>query len=615
MIHTELTDIVFRSKQGSISLASLDLHVERYGVNSIFMLPSYSNVNVVDWKEYDGADVDFSSASVDALPLELKIFGEIADVDSLVNQLRGLKNLDVEVQVKIKEGNFYNSINFSTKYINSVKSKAVVFNDWQLEHFLLTDEDSDYITNEVDDLLLAGIMMKKLRQIAFVSITFSRYSNAEYFGLLADNIHSCEGVPQNQFKTRNYPNTNVPIEFRRYHIADKQATQVSTFALYDSLVYCYPLKGVVAGMTNYAESKDPFEVATENMVGKVLETKMADKRRAKNITVPLLIRSHSVSAIFQYLGKLKTYIHDTLKGGDMLYISGEQVGDMAVYPTGCTISKSYIQDMPWVEMSLQLSAYKEGFDFTAETDNVPADNPEPPLPPAPAPTFDPYKGIDKTAWRVPTFGSSINMYVMNYPLFVTPDGTAKVFQYPTDNQRYVAGANYGWSEYAKWINRFPVGTLFFAQSNTKTLASGKTSTLYNTLVCLPWSVDNLYSDSHTNAVNAFAVSATTQGWSKTKLTLVGVVQGCEVLSKNVSNWNTELQPAPSYGGIVGQGKVMVQSSVKAIFDKGKFNVATGLTLATCSDFDLLVNNVISEYNEDAKGSGYYTEIGYQNTTK
>jgi len=608
MIHTELTDIVFKSKQGGISLASLNLHVERHGVNSIFMLPSYSNVNVVDWKEYDGADVDFSSASVDALPLELKIFGEISDVDSLVNQLRGLKNLDVEVQVKIKEDNLNNSINFSTKYINSVKSKAVVFNDWQLEHFLLTDEDSDYITNEVDDMLLAGIMMKKLRQIAFVSITFSRYNNDEYFGLLADNTKSCEGIPYDQFKFRNFPSTNVPIEFRRYHVVDKQATQVSSFALYDNLVYCYPLKGVVAGMTNYAESKEPFEVQPENMVGKVLETKMADKRTAKNITIPLLIRSHSVSAIFFYLGKLKKYIHDTLKGGDMLYICGEQVGDMAVYPTGCTISKSYIQDMPWVEMTLQMSAYKEGFDYTADTDNVPEGNPEPPLPPAPPATFDPYKGIDKTAWR--SISVTGKQYRAVFPLLVSP-AEGKYFQYPMNCKDYFIYSNTGWSDYAKWINRYPVGTLFFFQENS----SEAGTTIYNTLVCLPWAVDNLSSDEHASALAAFAISATLQRWSKTRLTLVGVVQGCEVLSNNIHNWNTELQPAPSYGGIVGTGKVMVHSSVKAMFDNGKFDLATGLTLSACSDFDLLVNNVISEYNEDPKGSGYYTEIGYQNTTK
>lgn len=605
-MNTELTDITFKSKQGVISLASLNLHVEQQGLNSIFMLPHYTNVNIVDWVEYDGADVDFSTATVDALPLELKIFGDIADIDMLVGKLRGLSNLDIEVAVKIKEWNFNNSINFTTKYVKSVKNKAVMVNDWELEHFLLTDEDSDYITTEMDDLLSAGVMMKKLKQIAFVTITLTRYNDDRYFGLLADNTRACELIPNVRFGNGKYPTTNVPIELRRYHVADRQATLVSNFRLRDELVYCYPIKGVVAGTTNYAESKAPFEVATEDMVGKVYENKMSKYRKSKTISVPLLIRSHSVSAIFAFLGKLKTYIHETLKSGDMLYLSGDQIGDMAVYPTGCNVNKAYIQDMPWVELTLQMCAYKEGFDYSAETDNVPEDNPDPPLPPAPAPTFDPYKDIDRSAWSVMSFSRSQDMYNMNYPLLVSPTAEDGL-QYPFNSVGYVAPMIQGWSPYAESIRRYPVGTMFFAQDNTYTY-KGKTRKICNTLICLPWCIDNLSS-----SLFAFFLIAMGQGWSKDNHTLVGVVQGCDVMSDTIENWSSKLQEEPNYGGIVGSGTVRVTKEALRQLNNMGVTIASGLTLTTSDDFDTLVENTILNYEESPLE--YYTESGYANSKK
>ena len=602
MIATELTDVQFKGKGGAISLASLGLHVENQGVNTMFSLPSYSNVNSVDWQEYDGEDVDFSSASLDPVNLQIKVFGTRSTLDKLVDDLRkATTDSDITVAVKIKEGNFNNSINFSTKFVGATLGKMVVVNDWELQHFYLTDEDSRNILTEAEAMLLAGIDVKVLRQIAFATLTFSRYNNVEYFGLLGDNTRACEGIPQDQFTFRNYPVTNMPIELQRYHLNGRTAEYVSKFDLKDSRVFCYPVRGIVQGLAGYAESKTPFEISTENMVGKVMQTKNADKRRAKNITVPLLIRSHSVSAIFYFLGNLKNYIHDTLKGGDLLYLHSETEGDFAIYPSGCNIKKAYIKNQPWVEMDLQFTAYKYGFDFSASTDNVPEDNPEPPLPPAPTPTFDPYKGIDRSKWRVPTFSTTIDTYNMNYPTLVSPVATTG-FQMPYDNKSYVASARVGWSEYTKYIKRYPVGTLFFAQRNTKT-TNGTTRTVYNTCICLPWCVSKLPA-----YLLGFTMSAISQGWSKTSITLVGVVQGCDVLSKNIDNWNSELTDK---GGIVGTGTVRVHSDVYAI--KDNFTIADGLTLTTSTDFDTLVNNTITEYNEDPLT--YYTETGFNNAKK
>lgn len=593
MIHTELTDITFRSKQGEISLASFDLHVENQGVNSIFMLPSYRNINIVNWQEYDGEDIDSSTASVNALQMPIKVFGTAEAVESLVAKLSEYAtNDEIIVACKITEGTFKNSINFSTRYVNTTIGKAVIVNDWRLEHFLLTDQDSNYIANEAELLIEAGIMMKKLKHIAFATITFSRCDNNEYFGLLADNTRACIGIPQTQFTYGKFPNTNMPIIFKRYHLSNREATEVDTFELDDLLVYCYPLKGIMQGLTQIASAKDPFVVQTENMVGEVTHTHMANKRKAKTISVPLLIRSHSVSAIFAYLGKYKTFVHETLKSNDMLYLCAEKAGDYAVYPTGCSIQKAYIKDIPWVQLTLQFTCYKEGFDFTAETDEVPDDNPEPVLPPSPSPTFDPYKNINKSGWEVCTYGNSItNKYLTLNQVLVYPDSKTTDFGYTWQFNN----AKQGWSVYAKAVNRYPVGTLFFAQKLEKAGASDK----FVTVVALPTSKTNLES-----VLAGLQMSAILNGYTQTKMTLVGVVQGCDVLSKNIVNWETQLSEK---GGLVGSGSVRVHSDIKTMADNQKFLVASGLTLSAYADFDTLVNNIKLDIAEDELK--YYTSWG------
>lgn len=608
-MRTQLTDITFTGGGVTVSLASLGLHVEQHGLESIFTLPSYTNVNSVDWQEYDGEDVDFTTASLAPLPLQIKVFGETTAVDSLVGSLRQIgKDKDIEVAVKIKEGTFNNAITFTTKFDGAKKTKAVA-GDKKLEYYELTDEDDNNVATEDLALLLAGVKTG-FKSLSFAAISFVRHSNAEYIGLLADNTRDCVSIPNVDFVNTDtqHPSTETPIVLRRYHVQNRTATMVSEFEFNNGKVFFYSLRGSVLGLTDYEQSKSPFTIQTENMVGQVMQTRNSDKRRAKTIRVPFLIRSHSVSAIFQFLGTYKSYIHNTLKGGDMLYLHCEY-GDWAVYPTGCSVTKAYINEFPWVELAIEYRAYKNGFDFTATTDGEAKDNPEPPLPPAPEPTFDPYKDIDKTEWAVCEYGVT-NSYDILIPLLVSPDSNeTHALQYPYDQIR--RGANTaafkGWSVYNKYINRYPVGSLLFAVRNTVTTT---TQPFYMTMVCLPWCVGNLG-----DALDAFAQSATSQGWGKTKLTLVGVVQGCEVESNTIANWESELQPSPKFGGIVGSGTVRVQSAVMDIYDAEKFDVAEGLELTDSEDFETLVANVVSEFETDPQGSGYYTEQGYKNSIR
>lgn len=604
MIATELTDIVFhKGKQGGISLASLGLHVENQGVNSMFALPSYSNVNSVDWQEFDGEDVSFADASVNSLPLQIKVFGISSVIEKLVNDLRNLTtDNDIIVEFKISEGTFKNSVNFSTKFTGATLGKMVVINDWELQHFYLTDEDSDYIVTEAEALIMAGVEVKVLRRIAYATLTFTRYSNDADFGILADNLRGSQGIPQNRFTYAKFPSTNMPIELRRYRLNGKTAEQVDYFDFKNNLVFCYPLKGIVQGLKGFAESKTPYRVQTENMVGEVLETKMADKRRSKTVTLPLLIRSHSVTAIFRYLYEYKIFVHETLKGGDILYLHSESEGDFAIYPSGCNVKKAYIRDQPWVEIDLQFTCYKENFDFTALTDDVPEDNPEPPLPPAPAPTFDPYQGIDKTKWTALDFSNGTDRYAMNYPMLVS-SSAQKGIQPPYNGYAYNTQAKFGWNDYAKYIKRYPVGTLFFATRNVQTI-NGKGSPVYNTLICLPWNVDKL-----AVALERFKEIAEEKGWEKKILTLVGVVQGCDVMSGNIAEWDSELQ---ENGGLVGFGTAMVQTEVWNM-RKDDFYIADGFHISHCDDFDLLVSNTIANYEEDPHV--YYTQQGYENSKK
>ena len=611
-MRTQLTDITFTGGGVTVSLASLGLHVEQHGLESIFTLPSYTNVNSVDWQEYDGEDVDFSTASLSPLPLQIKVFGDTSAVDSLVGSLRQIgKDKDIEVAVKIKEGTFNNAITFTTKFDGAKKTKAVSSGK-KIEYYELTDEDDNNVTDEDYSLILAGVA-KGNKSLSFATVSIVRHSNAEYYGLLADNTRDCVGIPNVDFveyydEFEQYPSTGNKLTLRRYSIQNRTATMVSEFEFENTKVFCYPLQGVEIGCTDYEPSKSPFTIRTENMVGEVMQTKNSNKRRAKTVRVPFLIRSHSVSAIFQFLGTYKQYVHNTLKGGDMLYLHCEY-GDWAVYPTGCSVTKAYINEFPWVELTLEYRAYKNGFDFTATTDGEAKDNPEPPLPPAPEPTFDPYEGIDKTEWEVCEYGVT-NSYDILIPLLVSPDSNeTHALQYPYDQIRRGAntGASKGWSVYNKYINRYSVGSLLFAVRNTVTTT---TQPFYMTMVCLPWCVGNL-----SDALDAFAQSATSQGWGKTKLTLVGVVQGCEVESNTISNWKSELQPSPKYGGIVGSGTVRVQSSVMDIYEADKFDVAEGLELTESEDFDTLVANVVSVFEDDPQGSGYYTKQGYNNSIR
>lgn len=606
-MNIELTDIKFSSKAGEISLASLGFHVENQGLNSIFNLPSYSNINSVDWQEYDGVDVDFYSASLNPVPLSIKIFGEgETAVDALIENLRKLGIEDeILIDVCITEGNFSNKISFSAKWNNATKSKALIQNEWWLDHFMLTDEDSTYITNGLEEILMAGVMKKHYRHLAFVTLNFLRCSNIQYFGLLADNTQACQGIPNKEFvyeddedEEKNYPNTNVPLCFKRYSVSNRTATQISVFKLYNSKVYCYPLKGVILGLTGIENSKTAFTIQTENMVGEVCGTKMANKRTSKTISVPLLIRSHSVSAIFQYLGQFKNYIHNTLKGGDMLYLSSKY-GDFAVYPTSCNVTKAHVSGMAWVEMTLQFTAYKKGFDFTAGTDNVPEDNPEPPLPPAPPLDFDPYHGITKSGWSVCNVKSQI-----------VGDKTTMDAYFPLPEEKTdkhddeVTIAQYGWSAFGKWLYRLPVGTCLFMCNNTKPIGGGISQRVYFTLIGLPFFVENTK-----QTMLGLKLGWTLGSWSKTKFTLVGVVQGCDVLTKNIDNWDSELQSSPDYGGIVGSGSVHVHSDIMTMYNQGLFDVAEGLTITSYTDFDTLVDNMVEMYEQDTLGSGYFTEYG------
>lgn len=610
-MRTQLIDITFMGGGVTVSLASLGLHVEQHGLESIFTLPSYTNVNSVDWQEYDGEDVDFSTASLAPLPLQIKVFGETTAVDSLIGSLRQIgKDKDIEVAVKIKEGTFNNVITFTTKFDGAKKTKAVA-GDRKLEYYELTDEDDNNVATEDLSLLLAGVKTG-FKSLSSATVSFVRHSNAEYFGLLADNTRDCVSIPNIVFVDTDtqHPSTETPIVLRRYHVQNRTATMVSEFDFEDRKVFFYPLKGVVLGTTDYEPSKSPFTVQTEDMVGQVMQTRNSDKRRAKTIRVPFLIRSHSVSAIFQFLGTYKSYIHNTLKGGDMLYLHCEY-GDWAVYPSSCNVTKAFINEFPWVELTIEYRAYKKGFDFTATTDGEAKDNPEPPLPPTPEPTFDPYEGIDKTEWAVCDYGTT-SSYDINVPLLVSPDyNETHPLQYPYDQVRTGAnvGARLGWSVYSKYINRYPVGTLFFALRNSKPVGAN-TLHFYTTMVCLPWCVGNL-----SDALDAYAQGADGEDWSIDKPTLVGVVQGCEVESNTIANWESELQPSPKYGGVVGSGTVRVQSSVLDIYEADKFDVAEGLTLTESEDFNTLVANVVSMFEDDKQSSGYYTEQGYNNSIR
>lgn len=610
-MRTQLTDITFMGGGVTVSLASLGLHVEQHGLESIFTLPSYTNVNSVDWQEYDGEDVDFSTASLSPLPLQIKVFGETTAVDSLVGSLRQIgKDKDIEVAVKIKEGTFSNAITFTVKYDGAKKTKAVA-GDRKLEYYELTDEDDNNVVTEDLTLLLAGVKAG-FKSLSFVTLSFVRHSNAEYFGLLADNTRDCVSIPDVDFVDTDtpHPSTETPIVLRRYHVQNRTATMVSEFEFDNDKVFFYPLRGVVLGTTDYEPCKSPFTIQTENMVGQVMQTRNSDKRRAKTIRVPFLIRSHSVSAIFHFLGTYKNYIHNTIKGGDMLYLHCEY-GDWAVYPTSCNVTKAFVNDLPWIELTVEYRAYKKGFDFTATTDGEAKDNPEPPLPPTPEPTFDPYEGIEKTEWAVCEYRAT-SSYNINIALLVSPDyNETHPLQYPYDQVRtgWNVGSRLGWSVYSKYINRYPVGSLFFALRNSKPVGAN-TLYFYTTMVCLPWCVDNL-----TDALDAYAQGADDEDWSIDKPTLVGVVQGCEVESNTIANWESELQPSPKFGGIVGSGTVRVQSSVMDVYEADKFDVAEGLTLTESEDFDTLVANVVSVFKADPQGSGYYTEQGYNNSIK
>lgn len=572
IVKTELKDVIF---SGDLSLSSLGLHVEKQGLTSLFAIPSYSYVNEVDWQEYDGLDVDFTTASLNPLQMQIKIFGEDSAVVSLVSSLRQKSETGVvTVAVRIQEDTFDNKITFSTKFNGATKTK-------------------------------------KSGSLTFATLTFTRHDNSEYFGLLYDNTRTCQGIPNVPYWSDvEYPTSATPILLRRYSVTNRIASLVSEFEFEDNKVMCYPLKGIAVSITQFEQSKTAFEIQTENMVGEVMQTKNATRRKGKTINVPLLIRSHSVSAIFYFLGQLKQFIYTTLKGGDMLYLCGD-MGNYAVYPTGCNVTKAYLNDQPWVEMAIAFNAYKEGFNYSASTDNVPDDNPDPPLPPTPEPTFDPYEGIDKTQWSVCTFSVSNRNDVM-IPLLASPDYNeeeGKFLQYPYN--QYRIGANtaawLGWSVYARYIAKFPVGTLFFASHNSRT-QGGKTRWFYNTLIVMPWAVGHL-----AQALQGYATEATTDGWNKSKLTLVGVIQVCEVISDNFDNWASSLQDAPKYGGLVGSGTVRVHSDVLAMVSS--FDVASGLTLTSSEDFDTLVDNVVGEFESNPQLSGYYTETGYNNTYK
>lgn len=615
-MRTQLTDITFTGGGVTVSLASLGLHVEQHGLESIFTLPSYTNVNSVDWQEYDGEDVDFSTASLSPLPLQIKVFGETTAVDLLVDSLRqNGKDKSIGVAVKIKEGTLNNAITFITKFDGAKKTKAWMGKDWKISDFLLTDEDGRHITDEDGKDLVANVLEEERADLSFVTLTFVRHDNDSDFGLLADNTRACEGIPNIDFVNRidrytRYPSANIPISLARYHKEGRTVEKVSEFAFDNSKVFFYPLRGSVIGLTDYEPCKSPFTIQTEDMVGQVMQTRNSNKRRAKTIRVPFLIRSHSVSAIFQFLGTYKSYIHNTLKGGDMLYLHCE-FGDWAVYPTSCNVTRAFINEFPWVELTIEYKAYKRGFDFTATTDGEAKDNPEPPLPPTPEPTFNPYEGIDKTEWAVCDYRST-SSYNINIPLLVSPDyNETHPLQYPYDQVRTGAnvGAKLGWSVYSKYINRYPVGALFFALRNSKPVGTN-TLYFYTTMICLPWCVGNL-----SDVLDAYAQGADGEDWSIDKPTLVGVVQGCEVESNTIANWESELQPSPKYGGIVGSGTVRVQSSVMDLYEANKFDVAEGLELTESEDFDILVANVVSVFEDDQQGSGYYTEQGYNNSNK
>ena len=77
----------------------------------------------------------------------------------------------------------------------------------------------------------------------------------------------------------------------------------------------------------------------------------------------------------------------------------------------------------------------------------------------------------------------------------------------------------------------------------------------------------------------------------------------------------DLPDRAKFGGIVGSGEVRVQSSVMDIYEVDKFDVAEGLELTESEDFDTLVTNVVSVFENDSQGSGYYTEQGYNNSIK
>lgn len=595
MIKTELRDVVFTAKGESVSLSSFGLHVEKNGLTSIFQLPTYGNIKSVDWQEYDGEDVDFSSASLNATPLQINIFGKSEDIDAMVASLRRMSKSDsIQVGVKIDEGNFNNQITFSTKFDKAVKSRLVIENEHQLEYYLLTDEGERLVLTEAEFEILAGIMEKKWRNIAFATITLTRHDNSEYFGLLADNTRTCQGIPNLVFTDEEYPNSNMPLCLKRYHLSDRQATEVSTFNFFDDLVYCYPLKGVMQGMNGIEESKTPFVISTENMVGQVMETKNADKRKGKTISIPLLIRSHSVSAIFRYLGKLKNYIHSTIKGGDMLYLCSEKAGDYAVYPTSYSVTRAYITDQPWVEMTVQFKAYKRGYDFTADTDINEESNPEPILPPAPQPTWNPYKDIDRSRWQV--FNFPHDRYCPHYPLLLKATGYQSPF-----NMSYTVTNDIGWSCYSSAIQKYPVGTLFFAQQVTST-ETGLHAIF--TCVLLPWFYDALAS-----FLNAYEVVCTLKHFTPRKLILLGVVQECDVLADNIRNWESVLQNPPKYGGIVGDGTVRVHSSVYQTLTSKCY---LPMTITTSDDYDTLVDNIISDFNDVPERGGYYTTQGLNN---
>lgn len=337
----KVTNYKHNGTRETISLASYCLVLDG-SLADLFALNGYENVQTTKWAEHSGEVANMSIARPQAITFSIKVFGEIADLNTLNSLLADSKGGTSEqsIEAKFKDTNGTERTLFiPAEYVKMSSFSALSINGQK-----------------------AGTIASASLEFKCSKNQFAEDSFSNFYGLLSN-------WTTNGSTTRTEV-TRKSIQGSRYSFYEldeseieglKEITDIEDFMFESEM--CLGSLGFTVLKGYYQSAYTPAEQnSTLNI--KTLETDItyrsnSDKLQSRDIALKLAIRQPNTLSVIQCIGMLKRYIYGVLKRSKnaLVFLDEKEGVAFKCYPKSCKVEKW--TERGYAEMTLTLRSTDE----------------------------------------------------------------------------------------------------------------------------------------------------------------------------------------------------------------------------------------------------------------